>query len=403
MLRIFYALLALPRGFVLGRLMKLRGDQEGAGSSRPDRHDGGGSCGGKEGCGVLGIENHDETKDTSSTTSTKTASTDHGSNDEKHHDEAPEDERHHDEAEDERHHDGGGVERVKLRGKSGTEEVRLKCKGQGAEKKYTLSKIAKYYDLPCDFVGAGKEFTIEYTNDNSLLDGLQADVFVTEQYDNKEDNDRHKQPFLIKSEGTSFPSCPEYSTSGDKDGKRCAMIQDGYLAWKKVYTLKVKVRETERHHDEAPEDERHHDGGGVERVKLRGKSGTEEVRLKCKQGQGAEKKYTYTLSKTAKYYDLPCDFVGAGEEFAIEYTNDNFLGNGRQADVFVTEQYDNKEDNDRHKQPFLIKSEGTSSPSCPEYNTSGDQHGKRCAMMQDGHLAWKKVYTLKVKVRETAQ
>eukprot|EP00392_Amoebophrya_sp_AT5.2_P014030 g14166.t1 len=185
-----------------------------------------------------------------------TASTEHGGkNDERHHDEAPEDERHHYEApkdEHERHHDGGGVERVKLRGKSGTEEVRLKCKqGKGAEKTYTLSKTAKYYDLPCDFVGAGEEFTIEYIYDKFLANGDASDVFVTEQYDNQGDKDRHKQPFLIKSEGTHFAhdervpgtSCPKYNTRGDQHGIRCAMIQDGLLAWRKLYTLKVKVRE----------------------------------------------------------------------------------------------------------------------------------------------------------------
>eukprot|EP00392_Amoebophrya_sp_AT5.2_P014043 g14179.t1 len=278
------------------------------------------------------------------------------------------------------HHDGGGVRRVKLRGKSGTERVRIKCKqGQGAEKKYTLSKTAKYYD---HFVGAGEEFTIEYTNDNFTANdkGEQADVFVTDQYDNREDNDRHKQPFLIKSEDTSFPSCPEYNTSRDRHAGRCGVMQDGVLAWLKVYTLKVKVRETERHHD----------GGGVRRVKLRGKSGTEKVRIKCK---GTVE--VHTLSKTAKYYDLPCDFVGAGEEFTIEFINDHNVADGRTTDVYVTDQYDNRDHRD--KQPFLIKSEGS---FCPEYTSSRALKDGRCGTMHDGLLAWWYVYTLQV--RETA-
>eukprot|EP00392_Amoebophrya_sp_AT5.2_P007587 g7602.t1 len=138
------------------------------------------------------------------------------------------------------------------------------------------------------------------------------------------------------------PSCPEFTSTGPY----CSGVQKGNLAWSLEYILSPREGWAETAAAAAC----------VKKVKLHGNTGNEKVKI----GVGNQETESIALSTTAMYYDLPADmYVGAGEVFTIAYENDDFS----HWDVFVTDQYDNKQQSE--KQPFLINC-GTDEEYCEE-------------------------------------
>ncbi|CAD7957663.1 unnamed protein product, partial [Amoebophrya sp. A120] len=103
--------------------------------------------------------------------------------------------------------------------------------------------------------------------------------------------------------------------------------------------------------------------GTVSSIQLKGRLGQEKVRINAR-----DSKVEYRLAKGDKSYDLPTP-VNEGEEFSIEFLNDN-----GPRDVFVTE-----------ADKFLIRTGKRSWPSCPTFTAIF--RGGRCDLVRKGVFA----------------
>eukprot|EP00392_Amoebophrya_sp_AT5.2_P019048 g19740.t1 len=111
---------------------------------------------------------------------------------------------------------------------------------------------------------------------------------------------------------------------------------------------------------------------GIDSVTLRGSKGSEKIKI------GAGGKYTESivLSTDPKPYALPAS-VGVGEEFSIQFLNDN-----GPRDVFV-------EDGEKL---FQIKTAPRAWPKCPSFTSIFS--GGRCSYVRRGVFAWRAKYIL---------